>query len=295
VQLEEWWSEPGTAKLLAGNFAGILWTGYQPMSDDEFVVLFVSTILAGACWLGWFYGCFRISHYLRLPRIRAVLVSAPLVAGLLLFAVLQLYADREVRDSALYLSFYLAFGAAWVGCLRLFLPLSEINPLHDGLHRGNSGAAIASAGMLFGLMFCFAGANIGDGPGWWVVLFSALLPTVAIFILWHILNLATRIAETVTVDRSLAAGWRAAGFWTGSGIALGRAAAGDWVSVEATLADFFATSWPVLTLLGVATLLELVLRPSPMHHKSPPFLFGVVPCVLYTGLGGLVALAMGCW
>jgi uncharacterized membrane protein YjfL (UPF0719 family) len=265
------------------------------VSEDETVVLIVSTLVAGFGWLGWFYSCARISHYLRVPRIRSLLIGAPLVALVLLLGVLMLYADQEVRGSGVYMAFYLVMGAAWVGCFRMFLPFVGIHPLDDGLHRQNAGAAIASAGMLFGLMFCFAGANIGDGPGWWVVLFSALLPTLTLFLLWFILTGYTRIPETVTIDRSTAAGWRTAGFWMGSGIILARAAAGDWVSVEETVRDFLVTSWPVLILFGAATILELLLRPTPAHPHNATFLFGIVPCGLYIGLGTLVALAMGWW
>jgi uncharacterized membrane protein YjfL (UPF0719 family) len=265
------------------------------MSEDETVILIICGVIALSTWGAWFRCCCRVSHYLRLPRIRIALAAAPLVTIAILFGVLRIYADQDVRDSAIYLLFYSTMGAAWVGFFRLFLPVVGINPIDDGLHRRNPAAAIASVGMLFGLMACFAGANIGDGPGWWVVLFSALLPTVTLFLLWLILNAITRIAETITIDRNTAGAWRAAGFWVGSGTVLGRAAAGDWVSTNETLRDFIVVGWPVLILFGAGVLLELLLRPSPTHRQTSPFIFGMLPGGLYVGLGILVAVAMDWW
>jgi hypothetical protein len=103
---------------------------------------------------------------------------------------------------------------------------------------------------------CFAGANIGNGPGWWVVVFSATLSTGGFFLLWAVVEWLTGVSEMVTVERTSGSGLRLGGFLAGAGIVLGRAVAGDWVSAEATVRDFVVVAWFVLPLAAVAVILE---------------------------------------
>jgi uncharacterized membrane protein YjfL (UPF0719 family) len=165
-----------------------------------------------------------------------------------------------------------------------------IIPRDDAVERRNLAAAIAISGAMLGILLCFAGGNIGDGPGWWVVVFCALLSTAALFVAWTILEMATRVSEVITVDRDTSAGMRLAAFLTACGLILGRAVAGDWLSTEATLRDFLQTAWPVLPLLIVAIVLERVLRPNRENPVRASLTAGLIPAALYVAAAAYYVL-----
>ena len=85
-----------------------------------------------------------------------------------------------------------------------------------------SGSISASVGKPAG--DCFAGGNVGDGPGWWVVVFCAALSTGALFLLWGALQAATDLADSIVIERDGASAVRLAGFLVACGLVLGRSA-----------------------------------------------------------------------
>ena len=105
-----------------------------------------------------------------------------------------------MRDDPLYFVFYLLMGAAWVGGGARILSFFGLCARDDVIERGNRAAAAAIAGALLGITLCFAGGNIGDGPGWWVVVFCAVLSTGVLLLFWSILDRATGMADTITID-----------------------------------------------------------------------------------------------
>lgn len=265
------------------------------MSDDEVPIMFVSVAVGAILWIHWLWQtavparrCSRFQH-------RWPLLLYPALCAAALWVVLRRFSSFDVRDDMAYLSFYMAMGAAWVGLGARLLPAVGLSARDDVIERANGAAAQAIGGALLGLTFCFAGGNIGDGPGWWVVVFSALLSTAAFFLLWVLLDRFTHLADTVTIDRDPAAGLRLAGYFAGSGLILGRAVAGDWVSVAATVSDFARFGWPVLLLWGLAVLLERSLRPRPERHTSPVLTHGLGPLVLYLGLAAFFTAKAGWW
>ncbi len=50
-----------------------------------------------------------------------------------------------------------------------------------------------------------------NGPGWWVVVFSAALSTGAFFVLWALVENLTGVSERVTIERADGAGLRRPG------------------------------------------------------------------------------------
>src|SRR4029453_10538043 len=145
---------------------------------------------------------------------------------------------HDVRDDPTYLFMYVLLGAAWVGVWIRLLAMTGVSKRDDVVERSNSSAALAVAGATLGITLCYAGGNIGDGPGWWVVVFSAALATLALFAAWLLLGFASGVSDAVTVDRDPAAGLRLAAFLIGCGLILGRAVAGDWESAAATVREF---------------------------------------------------------
>jgi len=197
-----------------------------------------------------------------------------------------------VRTSSYYLFVYLALGILWLAAARWLFQFLGISFEQDVIDRGNPAALPALAGALFGAACCYAGGNVGEGPGSEVVIFSSGLATVYFFLVWWVLSLLTEVDYTVTIDRDPAAGLRLGGFLSAAGLILGRAAAGNWVSYQATFHDMLVYGSPVLILLAVAALVEFLARPTPESPAPSPALFGLLPAALYTG-GAVLYLLLG--
>ncbi|HJU66522.1 MAG TPA: hypothetical protein VJ596_12620 [Gemmatimonadaceae bacterium] len=251
------------------------------MSPDEVVVLLMSTMVALTTWGMWVRQPITFPARAELGRPTGVLRLAPLVSAIVLFVILKTLSSFDVQDSPIYLTFYMVMGAAWVGLATQLTPLAGVSRRDDVLERRNPAAAVALAGAILGITLSFAGGNIGDGPGWWVVVFSAAIATGTLYLTWLAHDNLTGVGDVVTVERDLAAGVRLAGFLVATGMILGRAVAGDWVSVPATLRDFVVAAWPVLVLLGVAVLVERMARPSPERPALPVGTYGFLPALAY--------------
>ena len=246
------------------------------MSGDEVLVLVVSLILALLLWGKAIYEASRVrSCPSSTSGERTVAVGVPVLCAGALYYVLRNYASHDVRDSTAYTAFYMLMGAAWVAVAMRVWGWLGISTRDDLIERGNVAAAFAVFGALIAITFCFAGGNVGDGPGWWVVVFAAVLSTGTLFVLWSVLQKLSGVGEAITVDRDPASGLRAAGYLIASGVILGRAVAGNWVSVDATLVDFAALGWPALVIFALALVIERLLRPTPQAPRRSPLLFGL--------------------
>jgi hypothetical protein len=116
-----------------------------------------------------------------------------------------------------------------------------------------------------------------------VVIFSAGLSTAAFFALWALLEKYTAISETVTINRESGAGLRLGGLLCGMGLIFGRAAAGDWVSTEATVKDFVTVGWVAVPLVVIAVIIEK-LMPRNSDDSASGSIIGLF-------LGGLYIIA----
>jgi hypothetical protein len=263
------------------------------MAGSEVVLTAVSAALALVLWGRWYVQPARMER-LGAPRGGwGVLRLTPIVCMALLFLVLRTLASHDVRDDPRYLAMYVAFGAAWVALSMMLMPVVGLDVRDDVHERGNPAAAYAAAGALVGLTLAFAGGNIGDGPGWWVVLFSSGLATAGVYILWALLEQFAHVSEHVTVERDAAAGVRLGGYLAGCGLILGRAAAGDWVSASATLVDFARLGGPALGLLAMAIPLEWYGRPTAQHPSRSVVQWGVLSALLYVGVAAAYVMVLG--
>ena len=215
----------------------------------------------------------------------------PLVSLALLLAVLRKLSSLDVRDNPIYLLFYLVMGAVWLGLAMRLLPFCDLSVRDDALERGNQAATYAVCGALIAITLCFAGGNIGSGPGWWVVVESAGLATLGLFTVWIALQASTQISDSVSIGRDDACGIRLAGLLIAVGIVFGRVVAGDWHGEGEMVVDFVRYGWPVIILAGLAALAELRLRPSVQQPLRPIVTFGLLPALIYVGLA-LVVLAV---
>jgi len=251
-----------------------------PLSEDEALVVVVSILLALVTWIWWYWELASGPKFQLERTAGRALGLVPPLALVVLYAILRSWASFDVQNSAEYLFQYMVLGAAWLGVALRFLPWLGISARDDVAERGNPAAAVALVGALLGITLCYAGGNVGDGPGWWVVVFSSGLATVAFFLAWAVLESASHASDAVTIDRDVAAGIRHAAFCVGEGAILARGVAGDWRSAGATLRDLAAHGWPALVVLGLAILLERALQPTGAEPRRSPVVCGVVPGVV---------------
>ena len=260
------------------------------MSGDEIFVLVISIVMG-------VYGWQSLILFKPFPRsaTRFLGYGTPLFCAAILFYILRRWSSEDVRNDSTYLCFYMVVGFGWLGIMNRLLPYVGLLCRDDALERGNTAAGLASSGALTGLTLAFAGGNIGTGPGWWVVLFCAGLATAALLLLWMVGNGISRTEEAITIDRDLAAGWRALGFFVGGGLIVGRAVAGDWSSVGGTLRDFARQGWMVVVLTAVSVAVDQLTRPTPEKPAPNVFLHGLLPCLLYLAVGILTVMRLGSW
>lgn len=226
------------------------------MSGDEVVVLLISVIFSFFFWGQWLLTCLSVRDFDRAENLRLFGIAAPVLASVGLFVILQCYASHDVRDDLVYLAFYVAMGAGWLALVKSMSGLCGLSFRDDWVERGNPAAAIAGTGALFGGMLAFAGGNIGDGPGWWVVVFCALLATASLFLAWWIYARLSGAMELVSIERDTGAGWRVATLLLVAGIISGRSVAGNWESAASTIDDFTRQAWPLLPYAIGAGLIE---------------------------------------
>jgi len=251
------------------------------MSPDELVISLIGMMVAGLAWARWYAQPRRIRSARPTRAGRLVLDVIPLVAAIALFVVLKTLSAHDVRDDVRYLGLYFLLGCGWVGGALALIPFGGVSARDDVIERGNESAAWVIGGAILGVTLCFAGGNIGDGPGWWVVVFSAALATAALFVAWLLVEVLTGVSDTITIDRDRAAGVRVAGFLVACGLVLGRAVAGDWTSAQATVMDFGIYAWPVLLLVVLAYVIERTARPTADRPAADPFALGVIPAIAY--------------
>lgn len=229
------------------------------MSDDENLVLLFS--LAVAAWYGvqWYRRAFASSLAPPPADVGLLMQLAPLAALIGILIVLKNASSHDVREAPIYIALYAALGAAWtLGATALFSTLG-ISFRDDAIERRNPAAAVAVSSALLAHAAIYAGGNIGDGPGWWVVVSAATLGAGAWFLLWLVIEWQCAASELITVERDLSAAVRLGGYMIASGIIFGRSVAGDWISFEGMVLDF-GMAWPAVACAGAVIAIERALR-----------------------------------
>lgn len=264
------------------------------MSGDETLAFIVCALLAIFSWGPWTWAAasnrfFRPSP----PAYILPWVIAPLSA-LILLAILVRHASHDVRDDALYLAFYVVMGGAVAAVGVILLDRLGLSLRDDVIERRNPAACVAWSGALLGLVLAYSGANIGDGPGWWVVVFCSGLSVGSLLLGWLLLDLVGQPGEAIVVERDLSAGVRVAGWFIGAGLILGRGAAGNWTTSSAAVHDFARHGTWALALTGVATVTEALLNHAPRPDR-PWFLRGVPLGLAWLGVGVAYLKTIGRW
>jgi hypothetical protein len=258
------------------------------MSGDEMFITLISGIGALLMWGLWGVRASAMPSELygngTLKRAGGL---GAIGVAVMLFVILKLWSSHDVRDDAKYLIQYWLMGAFIAALLGMILtPMLGISWRDDVCENRNPAAAFAWIGAVAGFTLAYAGSNIGDGPGWWVVVFCSFLSCGFLALVWFLLELACQVSERITVERDLGAGMRFGGVMLGMGIVAGRGAAGNWIDTANAIEDFVSVVGPALPLVLTAGLVEFVLRPRPSASWGDTLIFGVIPGALFLA-GGL--------
>jgi len=228
------------------------------------------------------FSCFVVFHFIkqwyqpllfmwppkRNSLSQIILGLLPLIFLAVIYFTLKNLASFDVKNDILFILFYIILGYAWIyGGLLLMALFFDIHWIDDAINMNNKAALAAVTGNFFAIAFIYAGSNIGDGPGWWCVIFAGLLGIAAWIILGLIINYCTNIFERITIERDIGCGIRYLIYMFLSGIILGRACSGDWTSFSMTVIEF-TIGWPVLPLTAVYILIELVFNKLAKNEVS---------------------------
>jgi len=256
---------------------------HAQLSNLEIFAFIASLFVLFATWIPWYRRAATINPLSLFPRIRLGFYIAPIVCLLFTLAILLTLGDKDVRRDPVYLTLYLTLTTACLGITTRIFPLLGLSPREDVLERANQAAFIAVCAALFGAAAAFAGANIGNGPGIEVVLFTALLLAAIFLGSWFAVERLTSISQAVTVDRNRHAGIRLAGFLLALGILTGWIGAGDWISYRATLRDALVSLPAVLVLCSAFAYTESHFKKRKLAPSRESFL-SLVSALLFVVL-----------
>lgn len=233
------------------------------MGDDEVIILLVgggfAFYLAGL----WY---FRLGAPSLVPdsgRLRLLLGLAPLAGCIAVLATLMTLAAGDVRSAPIYVLLYALVGTAWIYGAGLTSAYVGVSARDDVIERRNPAAAIMIVAIILSQAAIYSGANVGNGPGWWVVLISGTMAATCWLAIWLVVNGAVQLQERITVDRDVPAAIRLGALMLAVGLICGRGAAGDWFSFNRTLEEF-VVAWPAVALAVIAIAVERLLRGQKM-------------------------------
>ncbi len=240
------------------------------MSNDEGFILMTCMGWSGFAWYRWYSGLFGINSIFKKDGWSIWHGLLPIVTVLPMVFVLSTYASFDVTNRPTYIFLYVIVGLAWIGIGIEALAIHDIRWRDDVLELHNRAASITLSGYLLGLSAVYCGANIGDGPGWWCVIWASLLGSAALVLALWFLAVIAGVSERITVERDIGCSVRIAAFAIAGGIICGRGAAGDWTSARQTVLEFSA-AWPLILLLLLAIVIELGMAKKIKTQKSAGF------------------------
>jgi hypothetical protein len=220
--------------------------------------LLFAFVLTVILWSGLFKAALQVHSFRPNKWSRLFVVILPMLCVLFIAAVVWKLGSPDVRSSPEWILFYTICGAAWLQLGLSALAFLGINTRTDVLERQNTAATWVVCGSLMGTAFCYAGGNIGEGPGPEAVFCCAALSTLSLFLSWFCIDRIFRLGDRITIERDADAGVRTAGWLSGLGLLLGDSVAGKWKSFEDTLHDFAHSSRLVLFFLLAAAAIELI-------------------------------------
>lgn len=260
------------------------------MSFSEVLVLLVCLVLTGVFLIRWYMYVLSARSFNGGGEAKFTLALLPIACFVMVMITLKRWAASDVEG--VYVFFYALMGLAWLYAgLILTSMLFDLSWIDDALSLNNKAAVFSTAGSALVITMIFCGANVGEGPGWWCVIFAGGLGLAAWFILLYFINLTAKTTERITVERDACCGVRYFFFCIAAGIILGRASAGDWTSFWDTIIEF-GVGWPILPLTALMILIErFYISRGKANPEGKPVLSSLFFGLMYIGLAaGSVAL-----
>jgi len=233
----------------------------------ELIVAFACTFCAILFFRDFYGKTLTMLRPSKSLAVRIVFALTPVVSfAAIVFTLLRL-ASFDVVDNVIYIMFYIAMGLAWLYLSQLFVfRTTSVSWIDDALGMNNPAAAIVSVCALLGSTLIYCGANIGDGPGWWCVVFAGGLGMVTWFFFLWIIALLSETFERITIVRDVPSAIRMGSYLLASALILARASGGDWTSFNMTVVEFGA-AWPLLILAPLALAIELFYKILARTHE----------------------------
>lgn len=204
----------------------------------------------------WYQAMFNVFPPDRGGNSRWLLGALPVVSGLISLMVLFNMASYDV--TGIWIVFYLVLGYAWLSGGVSLLAVFDLSWVWDSVYLDNKAAVFPAVGGVMGLSLIYAGANTGDGPGWWTVFIAGGIGLAIWLLLGWLVRVTAKTSERITVERDRACGIRFGAYLLASGLILARASGGDWISFYMTVRDF-KTGLPVLPLVLMVIVVERIL------------------------------------
>lgn len=222
----------------------------------EYLVVWCSFFFNIYCLIKWYRLLVKMWPANRAVAARIVFGILPPLTAISIYVFLMNYAASDVRDAPFYLFFYTMLGITWntVGIEHLLFA-AGFSWRDDTLAADNRAAIAPCAAAYIAFAAIYCGANTGDGPGWWCVVFAGGLGMLLWYIFVYLLQKITNCMEKITVERNMMCGIRIAGLFVAMGVLLGRACGGDWSSFGVTVLEL-ANGWPILVVLFLAVVIE---------------------------------------
>jgi len=187
----------------------------------------------------WYRYLFRLFKPKRKTINNLVLGLLPILILTINLITLKNLASFDVVNDGFYITFYVFMGFAWIYLFnKLIFYFYDISWIDDIITNGNYAALSAYVGAILGLTLIYAGANIGDGPGFWCVIVAGGIGILLWFVLALLINKCTGILERITISRDLGSGIRFGGYLLSTGVFLARGSGGDWFNFWQTIIDF---------------------------------------------------------
>lgn len=227
------------------------------MSEIETLLFLLCGVLTTIFIVNWYRYLFGIFKPKRKLINDYTLGLLPFVLFIIIYYTLRNLASFDVVNDTLFIIFYIFFGFTWIYLFnKLIFLFYDISWIDDIITNGNYAVLSAYVGALLGITLIYAGANIGDGPGFWCVMVAGGIGAILWFILTLLINKFTGIIERIVISRDLGSGIRFGGFLLSTGIILARGSGGDWFNFWQTIIDF-SDIWIIIPFAVLYLLIEL--------------------------------------
>jgi uncharacterized membrane protein YjfL (UPF0719 family) len=226
------------------------------LDDDETFILFLFSAVTIMAAARWYLGVLRIETFGRGRGPRVAMGILPILCAIAAYLFIRADAAREVRASSGLIALFTAGEIVALTVVWMAMRILGISVRDDVIERKNPAAAIAVCGAATGATIAYCGANVGEGATIYTTLGPAILAIATMLLLWFVHEILSHPAESIVVDRDVPSAVRLAGMLVAIGLVLARAVAGDWKSIDATLAGFRRIAWPAIVLMIFAMIMQ---------------------------------------